>query len=54
MKRCSYNYSKEIEMMDFWDKCMRKIILFHLLLLLLLIYGCGIPDIPGPIGIPGI
>jgi predicted small lipoprotein YifL len=33
---------------------MKKILLFFLLLLVVLLAGCGIPDLPGPIGIPGI
>jgi hypothetical protein len=47
-------FSKMIEMMKFLDTYMWKIILFSLLFLVLLIYGCGMPDLPGPIGIPGI
>ena len=47
-------FRKEIEMIKFLDTCMEKTILICLLLLVLLIYGCCIPDIPGPIGIPGI
>ena len=41
-------------MMKNWDRLLKKIILFSLLLFVLLISGCGIPDVPGPIGIPGI
>ncbi|RZB36507.1 MAG: hypothetical protein SRB2_02003 [Desulfobacteraceae bacterium Eth-SRB2] len=34
---------------------MKKIMLLCLLILLLsLVTGCGLPDLPGPIGIPGI
>ena len=33
---------------------MEKIILISFLFFVLLISGCGIPDLPGPLGIPGI
>jgi lipopolysaccharide export LptBFGC system permease protein LptF len=32
----------------------RLIILILILFIILSILGCGIPDLPGPIGIPGI
>jgi len=40
--------------MHYMDKRLKKIIVFCLLLLVLLISGCGITDLPGPVGIPGI
>jgi hypothetical protein len=45
---------REVAMMRYMNTYVKKIILFCLLLSVLLISGCGIPDLPGPIGIPGI